>query len=192
MAETGTPPTPKTRKASATKSGTGKAAPKSTTKSAATAKAKTTASTVKKAAARTAGVAASAAGAAATAAGKTISESVDWRAQADQIKNQAADMARSAAATAKDSTGSAMQNLARLINETADTVDSKLGPAYGDYTRSAASAVANAAKSLDDADIDQLLDEARAFVKKSPAVAIGAAAVAGFVLMRLAKGGGSD
>jgi ElaB/YqjD/DUF883 family membrane-anchored ribosome-binding protein len=115
-----------------------------------------------------------------------------WKAQADQIKEQAAKTARSAAGSAKDKTGSAMQGLAKLISDTAGTVDAKLGPQYGDYARYAAEAVAGAAKSLDAKDVDQLVGEARDFVRKSPAVAIGAAAVVGFVLMRLAKGSGSD
>jgi hypothetical protein len=119
-------------------------------------------------------------------------QSTDWKAQAEQIKAKAAKTARSAADAAKDRTGSAMQGLARLIADTAGTVDAKLGPQYGDYARYAAEAVAGAAKSLDEKDIDQLTTEARDFVRRSPAVAIGAAAVVGFVLMRLAKGLDSD
>lgn len=114
--------------------------------------------------------------------------SFDWKAQGEQVKEQASKLAREAAGTAKVRTGTAMHSLAQLINDTAQTVDTKLGPQYGDYTRQAATAVAGAAKTLDEKDIDQLLGEARDFVRKSPAVAIGAAAVAGYVLMRLAKG----
>lgn len=115
---------------------------------------------------------------------------IDWNKQAEQLKEQAGKVARSAAGTAKVKTGAAMEGLSRLIADTAGTVDSKLGPQYGDYARQAAEAVAGAAKSLDDKDVDQLLGEARDFVRKSPAVAIGAAAIAGYVLMRLAKGSG--
>lgn len=114
------------------------------------------------------------------------------KAQGEQIYAQAGKMARDAAGRAKAQTGTAMQSLAKLISDTADTVDTKLGPQYGDYARQAASAVAAGAKSLDDRDIDQLLDEARNFVRKSPAVAIGAAAIAGYVLMRLARGSGNE
>lgn len=161
-----------------------KAAPKASTASSTTA-------TVKNAVTK----AAAAASAAATAAGARITESVesvDWKAQAEQLKTQAGKVARDAADAAKDKTGSAMQSLSKLIADTADTVDSKLGPQYGDYARSAAQAVAGAAKSVDEADIDQLIEEARTFVRKSPAVAIGAAAIAGFVLMRLAKGSSDE
>lgn len=117
---------------------------------------------------------------------------VDWKAHIDPIKEQAGKTAKSAAVVAKDKTGSAMQGLAKLISDTAGTVDAKLGPQYGDYARQAAESVAGAAKTLDSKDVDQLLDEARDFVRKSPAVAIGAAAVVGFVLMRLAKGSDDD
>ncbi|WP_336961163.1 hypothetical protein [Sphingobium aquiterrae] len=127
-----------------------------------------------------------------SARAKSKAASTDWKAQAGNIKAQAAKTARSAADTAKDKTGSTMQGLARLISDTAGTVDAKLGPQYGDYARYAAEAVAGAAKSLDAKDIDQLASEARNFVRKSPAVAIGAAAVVGFVLMRLAKGSGGE
>ncbi|MGD9812792.1 MAG: hypothetical protein AB7U35_15915 [Sphingobium sp.] len=120
-------------------------------------------------------------------AADTVS-SFDWKEQRDQVVGQATKTAREAANTAKARTGSAMQSLAKLIGDTAQTVDTKLGPQYGDYTRQAANAVAGAAKSLDEKDIDQLMGEARDFVRKSPAVAIGAAAIAGYVLMRLARG----
>lgn len=126
------------------------------------------------------------------AAALKATENVDWKAHGDQLKDQATKTARSAADVAKDKTGSAMQSLSKLISDTASTVDSKLGPQYGDYARYAAEAVSGAAKSLDAKDIDQLIGEARDFVRKSPAVAIGAAAVAGYVLMRLAKGSDSS
>lgn len=113
---------------------------------------------------------------------------VDWKAHIDPLKEQAGKTAKSAAGAAKDKTGSAMQSLAKLISDTAGTVDAKLGPQYGDYARQAAESVANAADALDSKDVEELMTEARDFVRKSPAVAIGAAALVGFVLMRLAKG----
>lgn len=124
---------------------------------------------------------------AARAASEKLQE-IDWKAQIDPIREQAGKTAKSAAGYAKESTGTAMQSLAKLIAETAGTVDAKLGPQYGDYARQAAQSVASAADTLDSKDVDQLMAEARDFVRKSPAVAIGAAAVVGFVLMRLAKG----
>lgn len=117
---------------------------------------------------------------------------VDWKSHIDPLKDQATKTAMSAACIAKDKTGTAMQSLAKLISDTAGTVDAKLGPQYGDYARQAAQSVAGAADTLDSKDVDQLMTEARDFVRKSPAMAIGAAAVVGFVLMRLAKGSSED
>ena len=116
----------------------------------------------------------------------------NWREQADDFTKQAKDAARSAATSAKNTTGDALHGLSKLIAETAGTVDEKLGAQYGDYARKAAEAVAGAAKSLDDKDIDQLTEEARNFVRKSPAVAIGAAAIVGFVLMRMMRGSSDE
>lgn len=113
---------------------------------------------------------------------------VDWKAHIDPIKEQAGKTALSAAGVAKEKTGTAMQSLAKLIADAAGTVDAKLGPQYGDYARQAAESVAGAANTLDGKEVEELLTEARDFVRKSPAVAIGAAAVVGYVLMRLAKG----
>ena len=115
-----------------------------------------------------------------------------WTGQADAFTKQAKDAAWSAANSAKSTTGEALAGLSKLIAETAETVDSKLGPQYGDYARKAAEAVAGAAKSIDEKELDVLAEDARNFVRKSPAVTIGAAAVVGFVLMRLMRGGSSN
>lgn len=123
---------------------------------------------------------------------KESASAFDWKSQTDEIKTQATKIARDTATTAKFKTSTAMDGLAKLITDTAQTVDSKLGPQYGDYARQAANAVAGAAKTLDEKDVDQLLGEARDFVRKSPAVAIGAAAIAGYVLMRLARGSSDE
>lgn len=120
------------------------------------------------------------------------SDERDWRAQADDFARQAKDAARSAANSAKNTTGDALHGLSKLIGDTAGAVDSKLGEQYGDYARKAAEAVSGAAQSLDEKDIDQLAEDARNFVRKSPAVAIGAAALVGFVLMRMMRGSGDD
>jgi ElaB/YqjD/DUF883 family membrane-anchored ribosome-binding protein len=130
--------------------------------------------------------------AAAAAAGHAKETGEAWREQAGTAAGQAVESARTAATSVKDRTGTALHSLSKLISDTAETVDGKLGPQYGDYARQAAESVAGAAKSLDEKDIDQLVTDARDFVRKSPAVAIGAAALVGFVLMRLARGGSKE
>jgi len=116
----------------------------------------------------------------------------DWREQAGEYAEQAKATACNAATSAKNTTGDALHGLSKLIAETAETVDSKLGPQYGDYARKAAETVAGAAQTLNEKDVDQLTADARDFVRKSPAVAIGAAAIVGFVLMRMMRGSSSS
>ena len=96
------------------------------------------------------------------------------------------------AAQGKDRATGALDNVARLIGDAAGTVDERVGAQYGDYTRKAAEAVASFASTLKGKDVDDLVKDAGDFVKKSPAVAIGAAAAVGFVLARLIKAGSDD
>lgn len=134
----------------------------------------------------------SAKGTASAAAAQAKETGEAWREQAGVMAEQAAESARAAAAVAKDRTGSALHSLSKLIADTAETVDSRMGPQYGDYARKAAESVAGTARTLDDKDVDQLVADARDFVRKSPAVALGAAALVGFVLMRLARGSSKE
>ena len=108
------------------------------------------------------------------------------------LKDQAGVKAREAAEKGKGKAAEAVGSFAKLIEDTAGTVDEKFGKQYGDYARSAATSVSGFANSIDQKELDELAASARDFVKKSPAVAVGAAAVAGFVLARLLKGSSKD
>ncbi len=112
--------------------------------------------------------------------------------EAATLAGQASTKARDAATKGKDKAAEAVGNLAKMLEDSAGTVDDKFGKQYGDYARSAASTVAGLASTLDQKDLDELAGATRDFVKKSPAVAVGAAAVIGFVLARMLKGGSKD
>lgn len=112
--------------------------------------------------------------------------------EATTLANQASAKARNAATKGKDKAAEAVGSLAKLLEDGAGTVDSKFGKQYGDYARSAASTVAGLASTLDKKDLDELAASTRDMVKKNPAVAVGAAAVIGFVLARLLKGSSND
>jgi ElaB/YqjD/DUF883 family membrane-anchored ribosome-binding protein len=112
--------------------------------------------------------------------------------EATTLANQASARARDAASKGKDKAAEAVGSLARMLEDSAGTVDSKFGKQYGDYARSAATTVAGLASTLDQKDLDELAASTRDFVKKSPAVAVGAAAVIGFVLARMLKGGSDN
>jgi ElaB/YqjD/DUF883 family membrane-anchored ribosome-binding protein len=79
--------------------------------------------------------------------------------------------------------------VSRLIGDTATGLDERLGPEYGDYARRASEAIENTARSLRTKDPDELIEDTRDFVRKSPGVAIAGAAIVGFALARLVKSG---
>jgi ElaB/YqjD/DUF883 family membrane-anchored ribosome-binding protein len=97
--------------------------------------------------------------------------------------------ARDAAASGKDKATSALSEVSAMVGNVAGALDDKVGPQYGDYARKAADAVSGLADSLKSKDIDDLLEDARSFVRQRPAVAIGAAAALGFVLTRIVRAG---
>lgn len=109
--------------------------------------------------------------------------------EAGKLGGQAADKARGFAAEGKDRASGALDEFAKMMSDAAGTVDEKLGDQYGHYARSAAGAVSGFAETLRNKEVDDLLDDARDFVKKSPVMAIGAAAAIGFVLARIIKSG---
>lgn len=112
-----------------------------------------------------------------------------FKEQASNFARQAGDKARQFADTGKSRAGDALGEVARLMQDAATTVDEKLGSQYGQYARSAADGLESFSENLKARDIDELIDEAQALVRKSPAVAIGIAAALGFVIARVAKAG---
>jgi ElaB/YqjD/DUF883 family membrane-anchored ribosome-binding protein len=108
---------------------------------------------------------------------------------ATKLGKQASDTARAYAEDGKARAGGALDELSRMMHDAAGQVDDKVGAQYGDYARSAASAISNFSDSVKSKDIDALIGDAKAFVQKSPAVAIGTAAALGFVIARLIKSG---
>lgn len=111
------------------------------------------------------------------------------REEAGKLGSQAAEAARNYAGEGKDRATSALDSAADMLRNAALDVDSKLGENYGQYARSAADGIAGFAESLRGKQVDDLIDDATAFVKKSPVIAIGTAAAVGFVLARLIKSG---
>ncbi len=110
----------------------------------------------------------------------------------NNFKDKAADTARNAAERGKEKASEAMSGIGKMIRDSAESIDSNVGKNYGDYARSAADAVDGFAEKINANDVDAIVDNARDFVRKSPAVAIGAAAAIGFVLVRLLRSGRDD
>jgi len=107
----------------------------------------------------------------------------------EDLKAQAGDKAREYAQAGKDRATAALDDLVRMIEDAAGEVDGKLGSEYGNYARRAADGIGNFAEAFKDKDVDQIFDEARGLIKKSPTIAIGVAAALGFVVARIARAG---
>ena len=107
----------------------------------------------------------------------------------DKLSGQAADKARGFVGQGLERSSEALANVSKLVGDTASGLDERLGQEYGDYARKAASAIEDAANKLASKDADELIDDTRTFVRKSPGVALAGAAVIGFALVRLVKSG---
>ncbi len=129
---------------------------------------------------------------AAPAKGKTEDVKAKVKADMNNFKAKASDSAKAAAEKGKDRATEAVGSIGKLIRDSAATIDENVGKQYGDYARSAADAMDGFAGKMDAKDVDAIAEDARQFVRKSPAVAIGAAAAIGFVLARLIRSGGKD
>jgi len=116
-------------------------------------------------------------------------------AYADQLSAKGSDLlgtakerAAALAADGKTRASGAISGLGKVVSDNAPVIDEKLGPQYGDYARSAARSIQDVAARLDAKDLNELGDDVASFVRKSPGLAVGIAAVAGFMLARLFSG----
>ena len=107
----------------------------------------------------------------------------------EKLSSQAADKTRGLVGQGLERGAEALANVGKLVGDTADGLDERLGPEYGNYARRAASAIEETANSIASKDADELIDDTREFVRKSPGVALAGAAIVGFALARLIKSG---
>jgi ElaB/YqjD/DUF883 family membrane-anchored ribosome-binding protein len=111
------------------------------------------------------------------------------RGQVSALRDQATDRARDFAEGGKTRASDALEELSRVVADTAESIDERLGGQYGEYARRASDAVSSFADTLRRTEVDELYGNVRDAVRKSPGVAIGIAAVVGFTLARLIKSG---
>jgi len=109
----------------------------------------------------------------------------EWTEQAGTYANQARERGIDLANQGKARTSEAIAAVGRAISDTAPVIDEKLGVTYGDYARQAATAIDSTAERLANRDFAELGEDVKAFVRKSPATALGIAAVTGFLFARL-------
>lgn len=116
----------------------------------------------------------------------------DWVEEAKDVAGQAKVRAGELAKDGKAKTSDAIASLGKIVADNAGTIDEKLGTRYGDYARTAARTMQETAAKIEAKDLNELGEDAKEFVRKSPGLAIGIAAVAGFLLSRVFKGGSSN
>ncbi len=111
------------------------------------------------------------------------------RSSREKLAGQAGDKARGLVTQGMERTAEALANVSKMVGDTADGIEERLGPEYGDYARRAAGAIENAANSIAEKNPDELIEDTRNFVRNSPGIALAGAAVVGFVVARLLKSG---
>lgn len=79
--------------------------------------------------------------------------------------------------------------LVAMVHEIAANVESSGGSAVAGYARQAAHLLGDFQAGLRDRPVDELLEDGRELIRRSPGVAIGVALVAGFIAARLFKSG---
>jgi ElaB/YqjD/DUF883 family membrane-anchored ribosome-binding protein len=109
------------------------------------------------------------------------------REQINTFKSQAGDRARGFAEDGKSQATDFLQTIAQVVADAAGSVEERLGGQYAGVGRRASDSISALASSLDQRSVDDLIEDARAFVQKSPAAAIGIAAVLGFAVARVAR-----
>jgi ElaB/YqjD/DUF883 family membrane-anchored ribosome-binding protein len=114
------------------------------------------------------------------------------REQVTTLRGQAGDKLRGVADDGKVKATSLLDDFSAVIEDAAKSIDERLGADYGDYAHRAADAVSGFAGRVREKSVDDLIDDTRDIVRRSPAVAIAAAAVAGFALMRVIRTGLDD
>ena len=119
--------------------------------------------------------------------GSAIMEKV--RSGSDKLSEQAAGKARDFVGQGIERSAEALANVSKLVGDTASGLDERLGEEYGDYARRAAETLESTANKLAAKDPDELIDDTREFIRKSPGVALAGAAIVGFALARLVKTG---
>jgi hypothetical protein len=109
-------------------------------------------------------------------------------AAAQEVRDEAQrllDERKEKAATRLDTAGSA-------VRRTAHALRAVKAEAVADYADAAGDALANAARFVEDADLEDLAKEATRFARRHPAVVISGLLVAGFIVARAIKASASD
>src|SRR5690606_29156014 len=107
------------------------------------------------------------------------------RARSDDWVGEAKSKASELAVQGKGKASEALSGLGKVVADNVAVIDDHLGAKYGDYARNASRKLQDSAAALDRKSVDELGEDARELVRKSPAAAVGLAAIAGFLIASL-------
>lgn len=120
--------------------------------------------------------------------GQASAKGNDLVADAKTYGEQALGKASELAVEGKQAASDAIASVGKVIGDSAVQIDEKLGEQYGDYARKASRTLQETSAKLEAKSVEELGEDARAMVRKSPGVAVGIAAVFGFFIARLLGG----
>ena len=107
--------------------------------------------------------------------------------QARQTASKAGSKARSAAEEGKSKASETIKNVAASTRDAASQFEDTQAAPLTSYVNSAADRIEQFGNTIDEKSVDELLDDLREMVRRSPAIAVGAATAVGFALSRFAK-----
>ena len=110
-------------------------------------------------------------------------------AEAKTYGNEAKARAGELAVEGKARASDALASLGKIMADSAPQIDENIGEQYGDYARKASRSLQEASAKLDSKSVEELGEDAREMVRKRPGTAIGIAAILGFLVARLFRGG---
>lgn len=111
------------------------------------------------------------------------------RTRRDEYSTQARTRASEYAVEGKAKASGAISSLSRMVSDNAQTLDDNLGQRYGDYARDASRSLQQTADKLDAKSVEELQEDARTMIRRSPGTAVGVAALAGFLVARALRFG---
>ena len=112
----------------------------------------------------------------------------DLVSEAKNYGNEAKTKASDLAVEGKTRASDALSSFGKIVADVAPQIDEKVGEQYGDYARKASRSLQEASAKLEAKSVDEIGEDAREFVRKSPGTALGIAAIAGFIIARLFRG----
>ncbi|MEM8826816.1 MAG: hypothetical protein AAGD40_07845 [Pseudomonadota bacterium] len=122
-----------------------------------------------------------------TSGGRSEEFKAKAKEQASKLASDASTKARGAAEEGKAKAAQTVNSLAQSTRDAARQFEGTQAEALVGYATTAADSIDQFGRMLDEKSVDELLDDAREIVRRSPAIAIGAAAMVGFAISRFAK-----